>query len=287
MKIARTFKKITLVTAGALLITIVGLLFSFQNSADAQEKTIKEMKELGVEASTFQVPFGDDEINTVYVGNIRNPKLLLIHGSPGDWTGWSGFMTDSILLENFFMIALDRPGFGKTTLDAQKDLAVHGEAATAVMRQFGPNEQFIVVGHSYGGAVVGQLMVSVPEMIEKAVLAAPAISPDHQEARWYNKLARYGLIKAIIGKDMRSSNVEMLGLTESLKNIEEGFDSITVPHTFIHGERDILVPYETVDYWKSHKLSSVEYVLREKMNHFVPWSDPELIKNAILGIKQE
>lgn len=284
----RKILKITGISFFAIVVlAVTALLYSFQSKDDPQDRTIQEMLEEGVVPTCFLMPYGEDVVNTVYVGDPRNPKILFIHGSPGDWTAWSGFMTDSTLLEHYFMIAFDRSGYGHTTVDPQPNLALHGDVAIAIMNQYGPNEKFTIVGHSYGGAVVGQLLVSAPEKLDKAILAAPAISPDHQEPRWYNKLARRKLINKLIGNDMRSSNVEMLGLSESLRNIEGSFPQVTVPQVFIHGERDILVPYATVDYWKSHKMTSVDYVLRKDMNHFVPFSDPELIFNAIMDIEQE
>lgn len=287
MRISKVLKLTGFGLASIFLLGITGLFYSFQNESDSEEKTIKEMLEQGVEPTCFLLEWEDEVINTVYVGDPTKQKVLFIHGSPGDWTSWSGLMTDSSLLANFFMISFDRPGYGGTTIDPQADLAEHGRAAIAIMEQFGPNEKFIIAGHSYGGAVVGQVLVSAPERVEKAILAAPAISPDHQEARWYNKMARLKLINMLIGKDMRSSNVEMIGLSESLRNIEDSFPLVQTPQVFIHGEKDILVPYATVDYWQSHKMPSVDYVLRADMNHFVPFSDPDLIIKALLGIEQE
>lgn len=287
MKIKKVLKIAGIGMFAIVVLAVTGLFYSFQSKDDSQDKTIQEMLEQGVVPTCFLMEYGDDVVNTVYVGDPKKPKILFVHGSPGDWTAWSGLMTDSTLLENYFMISYDRSGYGSTTVDPQPDLAKHGDVAIAVMNQYGPNESFIIVGHSYGGAVVGQILVSAPEKLDKAILAAPAISPGHQEPRWYNKLARRKLINKLIGNDMRSSNVEMIGLSESLRNIEQSFPEVKVPQVFIHGEKDILVPYATVDYWKSHKMTSVDYVLRKDMNHFVPFSDPILIINAIMGIEQE
>lgn len=271
-----------------LIISCAALLYSFKPSADGEVKTIKELKELGADPTCVLLPWGKEQINVVFTGNPTAQKVLLIHGSPGDWTGWSGMLGDSALRADFMMISFDRAGFGETTIGPQEDLKVHGDVAQTVMDQFGPNEKFIVVGHSYGGAVVGQLLADCPEKVERAVFAAPAISPEHQEPRWYNKVARLKIINWAIGKDMRSSNVEMIGLSESLRENEEAWrEGPGVPQTFIHGKKDMLVPFQTVDYWKSFNMKEVNYVLRDKMNHFVPWSDPELIMNGIRGIEQE
>lgn len=276
------------ILSALFLLVVSALFYSFRSTADGEEKTIKELKELGAEPTCLLLEWEEEEINVVFTGNSSAQKILFIHGSPGDWTGWSGMLGDSALRTDFMLIAFDRAGFGKTTLGPQKDLEVHGEVAQAIMDQFGPDEKFIVVGHSYGGAVVGQLLADCPERIERAIFAAPAISPEHQEARWYNKVARLKIINWAIGKDMRSSNVEMIGLSASLRENEAAWErDKSIPQTFIHGKKDMLVPFQTVEYWKSFNMSNVNFVLRDKMNHFVPWSDPDLIINGIRGIEQE
>lgn len=277
------FKRIALFFSLILGIGILLVIYAANASGQSQKKVIDEMREQGVEPTFFKLAYDDHEINTIYVGDTDKKRLLFIHGSPGDWTAWSGFLTDSLLLEDYLMVSYDRAGFGETTLEAKENLAEHGETAAAIMHQFGNGGKWIVVGHSYGGAVAGYLMATYPNQIEKVVFAAPAISPDHQEPRWYNKLARMKLINWIVGKDMRASNVEMIGLSESLRALEPEYTNHTVPHVFIHGNKDVLVPYQTVDYWRSLQLKGTTFVIKEDMNHFIPWSDPDLILKAIKG----
>ena len=75
----------------------------------------------------------------------------------------------------------------------------------------------------------------------------------------------------------------MLGLPESLELNEAAVSSIQIPIIYIQGKKDVLVAHETVDYFKKLKPTGVKYVIIEDMNHFTPWSDPNLITDAILG----
>jgi pimeloyl-ACP methyl ester carboxylesterase len=53
----------------------------------------------------------------------------------------------------------------------------------------------------------------------------------------------------------------------------------------IQGTKDELVPYENVDFAKKMIVNApVEFVIRDGMNHFVPWSNPELIREAVLKL---
>jgi pimeloyl-ACP methyl ester carboxylesterase len=103
------------------------------------------------------------------------------------------------------------------------------------------------------------------------------------QPRWYNKVARWKLVNFIISKDLKSSNIEMLDLPESLRLNETSLSSIHIPIIYIQGKKDVLVPHETVDYFNELKPDGVKYVIIEDMNHFTPWSDPYLITDAILG----
>ncbi|MBI3143557.1 MAG: alpha/beta hydrolase [Bacteroidetes bacterium] len=263
------------------VVGIVLLAFSVK-SREKKDKGLEKLAHKGVVAQVEYLPYQNGQVKWVAVGDPAKPKLLFIHGSPGDWAGWADFMSDTDLLGTYYMVAYDRMGYGGTTIPAEGDLAKHGALAFGLMKFISPVDRWLVVGHSYGGAVVAHLMATHPEILDKAVLIAPAVSPNLQEPKWYNKIARNGLVNKLIGKDWRASNVEMLGLSGSLRHIEPRFQYLEMKQVFIHGQRDMIVPFETVAYWQEQHMADVSYVTDKKMNHFVPWSHPWYVKDAIL-----
>lgn len=279
----KALKVLTISGVSLLVLLFVLLNLSFQLIEDKGNKEFRELESKGLMPINFKLNLSDKEIvNTVTVGDTRNSKILFIHGSPGDWTAWQNLMSDSFLNENYCMIAYDRPGYGETTIEREKNLEKQAEIAYAVMQQFGPNEKFTIIGHSYGGGVAAQLMVSYPEKIKKAVMVAGAISYGHQKPRWYNKVARRKIVNWMLPNDLKSSNKEMLGLYEGLKNIHPKLEKLdSINQLIIHGEKDVLVPYETVAYWKSLGWDNAEYLLSEDWNHFLPFTKPEVIVKAI------
>ena len=53
----------------------------------------------------------------------------------------------------------------------------------------------------------------------------------------------------------------------------------------IQGQKDSLVPKENADFAKKMLVNApVEFVLVDSMDHFVPWSNPELIHDAIIKL---
>ena len=266
-----------------LLLFFIAGTYIVSSQMTGREMVIK--KSLHARAITYieqQKEYNKYLINHIIIGDTNKPKVLLIHGSPGSWGAWEHILLDSSLLNRFCMIAYDRPGYGKTTVPAQDQLTEQAQTAISIINDFlKEGEQLIIVGHSYGGAVVEQLMIDYPSLVKKAVLVSPTLSPVLQEARWYNNLAEFKLINLLLPNDLKHSNYEMLGLSESLRKNEEVLKHINTRMVYIQGKKDILVPLETVDYFRSFNHDSIDYIIKSDMNHFVPWSHPKLIIDAI------
>ena len=268
-----------------MAVVAVAAVASYNFIPDGEGKVLERLNEKDIFPATISITYHDSlNVNVVSIGNPTKPVLLLIHGSPGDWSAWENIITNDSIRASFYILSIDRAGFGKTTVPALANLRSQADVIWRAMEQLHCLENIMLVGHSYGGAVVEQLLIDHPEVFNLAILAAPTLSPDLMAPRWYNKVARWKLVNSLLSKDMKSSNIEMMGLPESLSVNEEYLSSIQTPIIYIQGNKDVLVPYETVDYFKGHKPTGVTYIILEDMNHFIPWSDPDLITNAILGI---
>ena len=247
-------------------------------------KTVSRLQEAGVQHEQRFVNLGEFEINTWCIGDPSNAKAMLIHGSPGHWVDWVNTYLDSEILDTLCLITYDRPGYGNTTIPAAAGLTEQGDVAAKVMEEYcREDECYIVAGHSYGGGVVQQVLIEHPDRVSKGIYVAGTLAPQMQERKWYNYLASVWAFKWMVPKEMRSSNHEMMSLAHELTEQEGKHSLITDPITLIQGTEDVLVPFETVDYYKVVKPSGVKYVIVEGMNHFIPWTNPELIKNALIG----
>jgi pimeloyl-ACP methyl ester carboxylesterase len=57
----------------------------------------------------------DDRL--IHYAEVQSPGKLLIvflHGTPGSWYNWAQYMADENLSAKTHLIAVDRPGFGKS-----------------------------------------------------------------------------------------------------------------------------------------------------------------------------
>lgn len=76
--------------------------------------------------------------------------LVLLHGFCEDSTVWDEFKTD-LLEENYKVIAIDLPGFGKSELAAEEvSMSDFAEVVHAVVEELAL-EKIILIGHSMGG----------------------------------------------------------------------------------------------------------------------------------------
>ncbi len=267
----------------AMVIIAIMAVMSFI-APESEKKVLRQLNNKNIFPKTEFVSYHDSlTIKVVTVGESNKPPLLLIHGSPGDWSAWVNIITNDSVRAQFFLIVIDRPGFGETTVPALTGLHDQAEVIWQVMKHLSATENITVAGHSYGGAVVEQLLIEYKHAFNLAVMIAPTLSPELMQPKWYNKVARWKLVNYIISKDLKASNIEMLGLPAALKLNEPFVSSILSPIVYIQGKKDVLVDHETVDYFKQLKPEGVKYVIIDDMNHFTPWSDPYLITDAILG----
>jgi len=122
------------------------------------------------------VPLADASL-FVDEGGRRGIPIVFIHGNGGSAEQWR------TQLEHFRAtgrrtIAIDLPGFGHSTAPASGDVSLaamaaaidHAVQATGV-------ERFIIVGHSYGGAVVAAYAAAHSEKIAGVVYVDAAAAP--------------------------------------------------------------------------------------------------------------
>jgi pimeloyl-ACP methyl ester carboxylesterase len=266
-----------------LVVGIVTILFQLFKAEFDDQKIMSELHAQNIFPISEMIPYGDDQIHSKYVGDLSKPKVLLIHGSPGYWFDFKNIFADKTLQEEYCIISYDRPGYGKTTVPAKARLSDQAKVAAAVLTHYGKSgEKFIVVGHSYGGAVLEQTILDFQTKISRAIYVAPCLSPEFQKAKWYNLMISGGLTNKILPSELRNSNNEMMALEEDLGLNEGRLHEIHIPTSYIQGKEDVLVPYQTQAYYlKFHK--NVDHILLDDLNHFIPWSDPELIVQAIIN----
>ena len=116
-------------------------------------------------------------------------------------------------------------------------------------------------------------------------MVAPSIDPDLEpEEDWFRTPMRSPFISWMIPTSFLVTNEEIYFLEEELRKMTEGWQSIKIPVTVIQGGEDMLVHPANADFAERVLINSedVDLILKEEVNHFIPWNQPELIRSAII-----
>ena len=144
----------------------------------------------------------------------------------------------------------------------------------------------ILVGHSFGGPLATRIAIDNPDLIAGIVLVAPSIDPELEPPIWWRSMLNVWGIRWLVPKALRVCNQEILPLESELKAMLPDWKNIKAESIIIQGEEDKLVSPENADFAKRMLTGSesVEIMMVEGGNHFILWSEIELITQAILKL---
>ena len=227
-------------------------------------------------------------INYLHVGDAHLPLVIFVHGSPGSLSAFIDFMADTVLLKHAQLVSVDRAGFGESNFGyAEKSLEKQAEYLKPILEKYKNNKPVILVGHSLGGPVIARMAMDYSALIDGLVLVAGSIAPDLEpNETWFRAPLATPLLKLFVPRSFRASNYEIYKLKTELEKMVPLWKNIRCPVIVIQGKKDDLVSPANADFAKKMLVNatSVTLVLKDDMNHFVPWAHPELIQQAILQL---
>jgi pimeloyl-ACP methyl ester carboxylesterase len=234
-------------------------------------------------------PVGKNRIiNYLKVGDDHLPLVVFVHGSPGSLDAFIDFMADTALLKRAQLISVDRPGFGASNFGyAEPSLEKQAAYLRPILEENKNHRPIILVGHSLGGPVIARMAMDYEELVDGLVMVAgsidPALEPDET---WFRAPLATPFLKWVLPRSFRASNDELYKLKPELMKMVPLWNRIRCCVIVIQGKKDSLVPAENADFAKKMltHASSLDFVIKEDMDHFVPWSNPELIRSAILKL---
>lgn len=251
--------------------------------------TPKELEESFInqklKPTEHQIEVLGKSINYAEIGNDSLPTVIFVHGSPGSWSAFEGFMKDDSLLMKVKMVSVDRIGFGYSDFgNGEESLQKQAAYLRPIVEKYKKqSKKVILVGHSLGGPMLARMAIDYPELIDNLVFVAASIDPNLEPARWYRYILNSAAIRYMIPRSFRASNHEILYLKEELELMLPYWQNIHQPSIVIHGTKDVLVHPKNANFASKmlKNAQKVEIWQIEGMNHFVPWSHPHLIKKAI------
>lgn len=208
----------------------------------------------------------------LHAGDPGAQRIIYVHGSPGSATAWARYLKNP--MPGFESIAIDRFGFGDSS--PQSPVTSLAEQAKAIepflVEQNG--KWPILVGHSLGGTIACQAAVDFPGRVGGLVILAGALAPEMEKIHWYQRVADFAFVPALLPKDLTTSNRELMPLKGELKTLANRLGEITCPVAIIHGEKDRLVPVANAAFMQEKISGDVlrSLTILPKGNHFLPWT---------------
>jgi pimeloyl-ACP methyl ester carboxylesterase len=222
-------------------------------------------------------------MNGLTAPDAAQPMLLFVHGSPGSWKAWSGYLKAAELAGYPSRVAVDRPGFGaSSTPGVMPDLRQQAALLTALIP---PGQKAIVIGHSLGAPLAAWMAIDAPERVCGVVSIAGSLSSAHEAPRWFNQLADSTLASWAVPTEMLRSNQEMMPLQAELVKLELALPLLKTPFILMQGGKDALVDPRTAD--EVEKRAPRQWLRVQRLpqeGHFVLWEKPQLVNDAILSL---
>jgi pimeloyl-ACP methyl ester carboxylesterase len=225
-------------------------------------------------------------LHYVKVGNDTLPTIFIIHGSPGSWKRYREYLMDTDLLKHFRMIAIDRPGFGYSDPGHAYHLEEQSKLIYGIVRQEQNGKPFHLMGHSLGGPVVVQLAQDHPEAYTSLTIVAGSISPYDEPKEKWRGLFIHNPLQYLFPRPFRVCNTEIWYFKKDLYEMDTCYNRLTMPVTFIHGDKDPLVTVKNVDYG-TKKLAfnaHVKVIIIPGANHYIPYEHFDIIKKHLLTL---
>lgn len=247
-------------------------------------KEFEEKK--GISVHFFTLKEDGVPIHYAKTGSDTLPTLFFVHGSPGSWDAFKIYMMDSVLLKQFRIISVDRPGFGYSDFGTAYHLPYQALLINKIAEKENNHKPVHLVGHSIGGPVIVQMAQDKPVYFSSLTILAGSISPTDEPKEYWRYAFTYSPLKWLMPGAFRPSNDEIVYFKKELYQLDKGYGQLLMPVTFIHGDKDKFVTVKNADYGKK-KLAhnpKVKIIIIPGAGHFIPWEHFDIIRDHLLTL---
>ena len=213
-------------------------------------------------------------------GDAKGTRVILVHGTPGEAAGWSDYLASPP--PGVEVVALDRPGFGKSGPDGPvTSLAQQADAVAALFPADG--RPVVLVGHSLGGPIAAWAAALHPNRVVALVLLAASLDPELESIHPMQHVGQWAWVSRWLPRAIRNANEELMVLRPELEELQKLLPRVSAPTLIVHGTADPLVPVANVAYIEAN-LSAVRCLhklLLPNVNHFLPWNSQDTVRDGI------
>ncbi len=240
----------------------------------------------GVQLLTGTLQISGKNMHYAMTGSDSLPTLIFIHGTPGSWDAFAGYMQDKELLNKYRMISIDRPGFGYSDFGKSLHLSEQSVLLNAVAFQLKNGKPSYLVGHSLGGPLLVLMAADQPTYYQGLVMIAGSVDANLEKPEKWRPLLFKTPLSLLVPGAFRPSNLELWYLKKDLVDLKARFSEVRAPVYFIHGLKDTWVPAENVTYASQLLVnaSKIDSLMIADGNHFIPWTKYDEIRKVLLEL---
>lgn len=220
------------------------------------------------------------EIHALRGGSPENPRVIYIHGTPGNSTNFSRYVAEPV--EGLEAVAVDRPGFGRSRPRGAVEQLSDQAAAIEPFLVEREGRWPILVGHSFGAPIAARVAAEHPERVGGLVLVSGSLDPELEQVLLIQHIGNFAFMPLLLPRWARNANRELICLEPELRALSDQLDLVRCPVVIVHGTSDRLVPYENVSYARTRLGDEViQVVTLEGADHFLPWRFEPVIRRSV------
>ncbi|SEQ12018.1 Pimeloyl-ACP methyl ester carboxylesterase [Solimonas aquatica] len=247
-----------------------------------------------------------DDFSLHYVEAGSGPPLLIVHGLGGSWQDWEAQIAH--LSQRYRVIAPDLRGFGASTRGWRLGGIARLAADLRALLQALQIEQFVLIGHSMGGAVSLQLALEEGPRVQRLVIAnsVPSFRPETlrhyaefvyrwlamgllgparlariSAARTYPRPEQAALRAQSIARGARNRRFSYLSALAALGrwSVQSRLHELELPVLLLGSEHDYFTREETLRF--AQALPQAQLHIVPEAHHSLPSEYPQLVNDYL------
>jgi pimeloyl-ACP methyl ester carboxylesterase len=242
----------------------------------------------GISLITESKKINGHTLHYAKTGNDSFPTIVFVHGTPGSWDAFEGYLGDTDLLRKYRLISVDRPGFGYSDFGDVFHLQEQSAIISPVLQQLKNGRPIFLVGHSLGGPLAVKICADNPQLFSSLVILAGSTDPAQEKPEKWRPVLFKTPLNFLIPGALKPSNEELWYLKKDLVDLKNDFEKVYCPVYIFHGRKDVLVPFANAAYSKKMLVNAahISELYFPEENHFIPWTQFDAIKKVLLSLNQ-
>lgn len=210
---------------------LAALLISLQACSPYKNLSKMEFDELKYPFDVKYLLLNDGR-RIAYADEGSGEVIIFIHGLGSYSPAW--YKNISVLKNNFRCIAIDLPGYGKSSKEVHSgSMEFYGDVILELMDRLNI-KQAVISGHSMGGQIGIVMALKYPDRVSKLILVAPAGFEEFTDGQkqWFRDVMTVELVKLTSTQSIRSN------LYANFYNMPEDAEFMITDRIAMRGAKD-------------------------------------------------